>query len=103
MIVFTCQVYSKAFYQHSHVLSDGSVITHAHPFNKSSDNSPFKKHQHTSFELYVLENVNLLFALSITTLVLFLSGKKEIILLKYFPEKESIFLMTSKGRSPPIA
>lgn len=103
MVVFTCQVYSKAFYQHSHILSDGSVVTHAHPFNKSSDNSPFKRHNHASFEYYILDNANLLFAASIISLLLIHAIKKERIVFRKPPERKLFLNITTPGRSPPIA
>jgi hypothetical protein len=42
------------FYTHRHLLDDGTVITHAHPFNKSTDTDPFKTHTHTAAELTFL-------------------------------------------------
>ena len=103
MVVFAFQVYSKALYQHAHKLADGSVVTHAHPFNKSNDNSPFKKHQHASFEYYILENANLLFAISILSLLLIHMIKKEGTLIIKLPEQKDIYITTTSGRSPPIA
>jgi hypothetical protein len=42
------------FYTHRHLLDDGTIITHAHPFNKSTDANPFKTHTHTTEELTFL-------------------------------------------------
>lgn len=41
---------NNVVYLHSHILSDQTVITHAHPFDKSADNTPFKTHHHSNFE-----------------------------------------------------
>ena len=103
MVVFAFQVYSKALYQHTHKLADGSVVTHAHPFNKSSDNSPFKSHNHRSFEYFILDHANLLFAISIISLLLIHAIEKERIVLKKLPERILFLKITTPGRSPPVA
>ena len=47
--------FNSVNYRHYHKLPDGSVIAHAHPYNKkSSDTKPFKTHNHTSAELFFL-------------------------------------------------
>jgi len=41
--------------KHIHVLSDGYVISHSHPFVKNqADSNPSKTHQHTEKELLLL-------------------------------------------------
>ena len=44
-------------YTHRHLLTDGTIITHAHPFDKSSDTDPFKSHYHSTIELVFLSNL----------------------------------------------
>jgi hypothetical protein len=44
-------------YTHSHKLNNGTIITHAHPFSKSSDTNPFKSHEHSPEELTFLANM----------------------------------------------
>ncbi|MEI8204542.1 MAG: hypothetical protein WCH34_16085 [Bacteroidota bacterium] len=54
--------------QHSHLIN-GRIITHSHPYAKDkSNNSPFQSHQHTSFELFLLDQI----ANPVTLLMLFL-------------------------------
>ena len=48
---------NSLIYTHSHKLDDGTVITHAHPFSKSSDTDPYKSHEHSSEELTFLANL----------------------------------------------
>jgi hypothetical protein len=45
------------FNTHSHRLPDGTVITHAHPYDHSSDTNPFKSHKHTATELVFLASM----------------------------------------------
>ena len=68
--VFLLMVSNRAFYLHSHKLVSGKVIVHAHPFNKSQDNQPFKVHHHSVHELFLLRHVELLFFLGALSLVL---------------------------------
>lgn len=54
---------NEALFTHSHITEDGSVITHAHPYDRS-DTDPFKHHQHSHSELMVFAAVKLLFVLT---------------------------------------
>lgn len=66
---------TNALYLHSHRLPDGSVITHAHPFNKTQDKSPYKHHRHTQVELFLLSHLHLLFSGAMLMFLLVLSGR----------------------------
>ncbi len=61
IVVMGIFIVNKGIYTHSHKLENGSVLTHAHPFNKSNDSSPHKSHHHSIFEFLFLENLNLIF------------------------------------------
>lgn len=52
---------SNMLYYHSHVAHDGSIVSHAHPFNKQNDNGPYKTHHHSKMELLLFfsDNYNL--------------------------------------------
>lgn len=41
-------------YYHSHITNDGRLVSHAHPFNKSQDSTPFKSHHHSAIDLLLL-------------------------------------------------
>jgi hypothetical protein len=44
--------YNQSVNWHYHLLKDGSVIKHAHPYsNEAQGATPFQKHQHTDTEL----------------------------------------------------
>ncbi|MBL7113747.1 MAG: hypothetical protein ISS19_17540 [Bacteroidales bacterium] len=44
---------------HYHYLSDGQVISHAHPYNKTTNQgSPFKSHQHSKTQLIFLSIID---------------------------------------------
>ena len=45
--------------RHIHFLSDGYIISHAHPYEKSpSGPIPFEKHDHTKTELFLLSLIS---------------------------------------------
>ena len=81
---------NKALYMHTHKMADGSIIVHAHPYNKSDDPKPFKSHQHTKAEFLFLENLESLFLL--TFLIFSLIGN-------YFQENEEnrTFILNSSN------
>lgn len=45
---------NKAVFFHVHKMVDGSLVTHAHPFDRSSDPSPYKTHQHNAVDWLLL-------------------------------------------------
>jgi hypothetical protein len=57
---------NNAIYLHSHKLANGEIVVHAHPFNKSNKSSQSgESHKHTKAEFLFLENLYLLFSISI--------------------------------------
>ncbi len=62
LIAFLFQVANKAVYTHTHVLANGIVITHAHPYNKTDSPGPVSNHTHTKNEYVQLAFISLLFA-----------------------------------------
>ena len=63
-------VANKALFMHTHKLANGNLISHAHPFNKSTDNQPFKTHTHSQAELLLISNLEILFLVVFLSLVL---------------------------------
>ncbi len=62
--------FSNGYYKHSHVLSDGSVVTHSHPYN-TDDKSPYKTHHHSKTEYILLLNAKKFITGIITVLIFF--------------------------------
>lgn len=96
------QITSNALYKHSHILSDGRLVTHAHPFDRSADNSPFKKHTHSFPEISFLHDLETLFGPLFTgiTILCFISHQK----LPVFQTELCLtpFRACLPGRSPPL-
>jgi len=63
---------NNALFIHSHRLPDGSIVTHAHPFKKSSDTDPFKSHRHNQGEYMLIQLLKILLVFVGFLLVVFL-------------------------------
>lgn len=51
---------NRALYIHIHVLPDGSLHSHAHPFSKSKANTGGVDHQHSSLEFLLLDQLDVI-------------------------------------------
>jgi len=97
---------NDAVFVHTHILPDGRVIEHAHPYHSTSSSSdPQPNHHHTSQEFLLLSYIYHFFssAYPLLIVILFFNG----ILCNYF----SIELKTSfsdccknvqSSRAPPV-
>lgn len=64
---------TNVFYFHAHKLADGTVVCHAHPFQKSQDQAPYKSHNHTSREFFYLNHIQVVInTIGLLVLVLYL-------------------------------
>lgn len=95
-------VANKGFYSHSHKLHDGSIVVHAHPYDKSEDSKPCKSHHHTGIEFMFYENIDILFFV-LFLIFAFLSCNAKI---SYLINTEQVFVQffsySHKGRAPPV-
>ncbi len=66
IVAMVALMINRVVYAHIHVLHNGSVVTHAHPFSKSPEGNPDSSHQHSNTELFLLDQLH--------TLILFVSA-----------------------------
>lgn len=101
ILIMAVLLVNKAVYTHLHVMPNGSVLTHAHPFNKTNDSKQGKSHHHSNLELFLIQGLELmmLFAAVVLTLI---SLDKEIekrwFLRKYYI---TALIPLKQGRAPP--
>lgn len=92
---------NQALYTHTHVLPDGSIVSHAHPFNKSQESQGGSSHQHSTLEFFLLQNLQILFLISMISAFLFSLdleiGKVCVVSRKHIP----VQLIPLPGRAPP--
>ncbi len=96
-------VVNNVVFIHAHKLSNGEVLVHAHPYNKSQDPAPFKKHDHSSKELFHIAHFQLLFFIAVFSIFsIILTGLRNI----YFYNTPAIRFncyLSLKGRAPPMS
>jgi len=101
--LMSLMILDKAFFLHTHKLSDGTIIVHAHPYNKSEDSKPFKTHHHSDSIFHFYHIVNLLYPAVILTFSSILSFKKTKHLLVQIKKISCSVIFSKKGRSPPVS
>jgi hypothetical protein len=94
---------NKAIFLHVHKLADGTIIEHAHPYDKSNDSKPYKSHHHSNAEFLFFQNLEILFLIVFLTLALVAFVKKEKVSFKLITEHTLICIIFHKGRAPPIS
>lgn len=63
--------HNQAVNWHFHLLKDGSVVKHAHPYsNDNTASTPFQKHHHGDFELFVLSQLSQIVTLLVVALLI---------------------------------
>jgi hypothetical protein len=102
LLSFVLLLVNNAVFYHSHVLANGQVVSHAHPYNKSSDKDPIKTHHHSNAEFLFLDLVQLLFFLFLTGIGLAVFSQKA----PHFRKKEELhpfgFFLNTRNRAPPF-
>ncbi len=87
---------------HMHVLENGAVVTHAHPYDKAADNELPKKHRHSTGEILFF------FALSVVFvgLMLIIGWKLQEAETYTFLYRSQVFhsikYPPQSGRAPPL-
>jgi len=99
--LFIFQIVNRTVYLHSHKDIDGRIIIHAHPYNKSTDSSPLKKHHHTSFQFALLAQMEILFFIPTILYSIFNIFKKYIFIIEDIHNCFNGFIYKKAGRSPP--
>lgn len=66
LLVFAYQIVNNVVFTHTHILADGTIITHAHPYKKANNSLPITNHSHTKNEYVLLTIFQLLFYAFIT-------------------------------------
>ncbi|MCG8310226.1 MAG: hypothetical protein MI975_22705 [Cytophagales bacterium] len=102
VVVVGFLIANKGIYIHSHRLADGRIISHAHPYNKTDDSSPFKQHPHTNSEFLILSQLELLFFLAFIVFTISVILKKQNVLRADLGDIYSASIVRKHGRSPPV-
>mgnify|MGYP006946287589 CR=1 FL=1 len=99
--IISCMIVNRAVFMHTHIMANGTVVTHAHPYDKS-DHSPFKSHKHSNSELLFLQQLK-----DFLPILAFVFTALLIVKLSSFrnPEIHAPSLLLDRiytGRAPPV-
>ncbi len=101
LLVMTILVFNNTVYTHVHVMPDGSLVTHAHPFQKGEDSGQGTGHQHSSSIYFLLDHFQILFFLIALSLTLLRPARNR----RFVPDRESavypLLIHLRPGRDPP--
>jgi len=103
--IFFGTLFNNTFFFHSHILSNGVVISHAHPFSEKTDSTtPFKSHKHTKYELVLIHMVNsALFLLSFFLIAFSIFAIKSILFVReQIGVPQTPLYVFPLGRAPPV-
>lgn len=100
--VIAALMINRVVYTHIHVLSNGSLVSHAHPFSKNTEGKSDAGHQHSTIEFFLLDQLDILILCVTAAFVLKQFSKSS-----PFTEPSRGPLLTalipiSQGRAPPI-
>lgn len=101
ILLMGCLLVNQALFTHAHVLLDGSLVSHAHPFSKNTDDSRGNTHKHSRFEIILLEQLHVLIC-SIGVFVLLRALSRTVSFqpgIEYPDLPSPVFI--SPGRAPP--
>ena len=93
---------NTAVFLHVHQLDDGTIISHAHPYDKSDDTQPFKTHQHSKLDILIIHSLEILFLPLLLVLILVILEKKTAALFDVENSFYLYFFNTVKDRGPPV-
>jgi len=101
ILVMGSMLVNQALYTHTHVMPDGSIVSHAHPFSKNAGCNKNTTHQHSSAEFFLLNLMNVLILCAIATFVLKSSALITLIRQASSDHLLPALVPLSPGRAPP--
>lgn len=101
ILVMGALMVNKAIYTHVHLQPEGSVHSHAHPFNKSTENKSSSSHEHSSSELILLDHLDILMLFISAAFVLIQLASNSGFQETTNDRLRSAFIPLTQGRAPP--
>ncbi len=101
ILIIGVMLINKAAYTHVHILPDGSLVSHAHPFSNSAEKNKNTSHQHSSLELYLLDILEVLILCAIAAFILKPSTSTSIVRKANSDRLLPVLVPVHPGRAPP--
>ena len=102
LVIIVFMICNNIVWQHIHILPDGTLVTHAHPYSKNTEDSPAKQHHHTTAEILLLESLAIFIPIAFLTLAFIAFFQKEIFRLKHIEFGVTNLPLHINGRAPPF-
>jgi hypothetical protein len=102
ILVMGLMLVNNALYMHVHVLPNGKVCAHAHPFSKDAESVPGTAHHHSQADLNLFQALQLLFLLSYAALILRSTSLSGVLRPSSAEGRRSANLPPLPGRAPPF-
>ena len=101
ILIMAALLINNAVYTHVHVMPDGTMRTHAHPFSKAPDSSKGQSHKHTNLEFFIFQGLDLLMITTMMAGILISfseNGEK-----RWYVQKQfyTVLFPFNRGRAPP--
>ena len=100
LLTFLLLFINNVYFQHVHVLSDGTILLHAHPFNKTDGGT--QQHKHSTAEFYTIANFGLYFNSEVITPDFKIYESVYFFRTTDLPIFSETNIYCSIGRSPPV-
>jgi len=101
--LYAVQIFNNTFYLHTHVLSNGKVLTHAHPYHKSDDSGSSAMHKHTWEQIVTIENIEVLFPVFFLFLFLINLERNDVFDGSFLHKIRPACVILHKERAPPFS
>lgn len=95
-------VANEAIYRHTHHIN-GNTVTHAHPYDASSNDQPSQTHQHSKAQIVFLNMLELLFPVFFLVFLTLAIPKPLKRTVNNIIPIYSARILNQQGRAPPIS
>jgi len=95
-------IINKAIFLHSHILTNGTVISHAHPYQSTDNSKPFQSHHHTKAAFFLFDNIQLLFNSIPFGLIFLIPNFRTKVFFSGFTQIAPEYFSSTRNRAPPL-
>jgi hypothetical protein len=83
-------------------LANGTIISHAHPYQSTGDSQPVQSHDHTKASFFLFDTIQLLFYSIPFGLIFFISNFRTKVFISGFTQIAPKYFSNSRNRAPPV-
>ncbi len=95
-------IINKVVFLHSHMLADGTIISHAHPYQSAGDSQPVQSHDHTKAAYFLFDTIQLLFYSIPFGLIFFIPNFRTSGFISGITQIAPKYFSSIRNRAPPV-